>query len=588
MAISQNNIVLFASQRMTDTEDGGGPVTGTVIVGGVSNNLFPDISELDRTLGRFNWRQAFPAVTTADTDSYMGAHVIISQAPADPLVHATLFTMRDWTATRSQAVDRMESYLARGPLFPGILFDQHIAGQKALLVLMEVSEPLVTTGTTIVVVKNPGLSTEDSQFVRVTGVDSVIRTFSLSPCGSKTFNVVTLYISDPLAFDALGGSPSCVYSQPTTCKLYSTVVADAAVYYGIRPVSGTLAVGDYTITADTIFGVLVPSAQTEIPITDVKPNGDSVVYLPSGAGTISFNSTYTFDPTTGLHVGQSIMPGTLTITAAPYSLVDKGGVLMSGTTPIGLVDYSNGVVTINSGGPSIGGTKAVVYRPAAAPTRNTQTASWSVTTESRSQTVVTYLDPIPTPGSLAVHFMSQGNWYVIRDDGSGAIRGVDSSYGVGIVSFTTGSVSVTLGALPDVGSSVIFTYGLPYADTSRAGVTVALFQDIQLAGTNAIVPGLVTLAWGVDKVATDDGNGNLQGDATGTVNYADRTIRLIPTLIPAAGTTFSITVGETSTARSYFPVVTQAGGRLTGSLGEAVRPKTLYLNLSIPQTFLMW
>ena len=54
--------------------------------------------------------------------------------------------------------------------------------------------------------------------------------------------------------------------------------------------------------------------------------------------------------------------------------------------------------------------------------------------------------------------MAGGRWYVLRDNGAGELRGVSSSYGVGTLNLTTGSVVVTLGALPDVGSVVIFTY----------------------------------------------------------------------------------------------------------------------------------
>ena len=51
MTILETDIKLMAAERMTDTDDGGGRETANEIVDGVSNNLFPDISRLDRVYG---------------------------------------------------------------------------------------------------------------------------------------------------------------------------------------------------------------------------------------------------------------------------------------------------------------------------------------------------------------------------------------------------------------------------------------------------------------------------------------------------------------------------------------------------------
>ena len=49
MAINNNDVKLFESQRLTDEEDGGGRVTGSEVIDGNVNNLFQDISRIDRT-----------------------------------------------------------------------------------------------------------------------------------------------------------------------------------------------------------------------------------------------------------------------------------------------------------------------------------------------------------------------------------------------------------------------------------------------------------------------------------------------------------------------------------------------------------
>ena len=44
MSIETNNLVLYKSERSTDTSDGGGKYSGQIVVDGESNNLYPDLS----------------------------------------------------------------------------------------------------------------------------------------------------------------------------------------------------------------------------------------------------------------------------------------------------------------------------------------------------------------------------------------------------------------------------------------------------------------------------------------------------------------------------------------------------------------
>jgi len=107
MPISVEDVKLMASQRLTDTDDGGGRMTGNEIVDGNVNNLFPDISRLDRVYGRVSLRKAFVAVQTADNDTYNGAHVILSVPAQDPNVSVCLFSTNDPHDERTAARDRI-------------------------------------------------------------------------------------------------------------------------------------------------------------------------------------------------------------------------------------------------------------------------------------------------------------------------------------------------------------------------------------------------------------------------------------------------------------------------------------------------
>lgn len=96
MAIETKDLVIYKSERLTDNSDGGGKYSGVVVQDGISNNLFNDVSEMDRTMGDVSMRKVFPAVTTEDTDLLMGATVFVSELPEDPNVSALLFSTKNW------------------------------------------------------------------------------------------------------------------------------------------------------------------------------------------------------------------------------------------------------------------------------------------------------------------------------------------------------------------------------------------------------------------------------------------------------------------------------------------------------------
>ena len=73
MPIQSGDVKLLKSAVMADVPEGGGAPTGHAIADGVSNAIFPDISEVDRAGGRVNLRKSFVSVQTDDTDTYFGA-----------------------------------------------------------------------------------------------------------------------------------------------------------------------------------------------------------------------------------------------------------------------------------------------------------------------------------------------------------------------------------------------------------------------------------------------------------------------------------------------------------------------------------
>lgn len=117
MAITENDVRLYASERMTDFSDGGGAMSPTVIVDGLDNNVFPDVTDIDRLTGRSSVRKVFGAVVSADTDTYLSAHALIDDGADDGAVDALLLVFGGYETERAALATEMgDSPVGTGPI----------------------------------------------------------------------------------------------------------------------------------------------------------------------------------------------------------------------------------------------------------------------------------------------------------------------------------------------------------------------------------------------------------------------------------------------------------------------------------------
>lgn len=156
--------------------------------------------------------------------------------------------------------------------------------------------------------------------------------------------------------------------------------------------------------------------------------------------------------------------------------------------------------------------------------------------ENRGLNYVFMLSPLPAPGTVVISFMVLGNWYTAADDGAGAFTGSAA----GQLIYTTGSGAITLPALPDVGSSIIISFGerVGFNDRSSQGAAIRAPEYCWQLDDVGVVPGSITFTWysaGTLRTATDDGAGSITGDGTGVVDYPSNTVLLRPTYLPDAG-----------------------------------------------------
>ncbi|WP_367156941.1 hypothetical protein [Acinetobacter sp. FL] len=588
MAIETKNLVLYKSERLSDTEDGGGKYSGQIIEDGQSNNLFNDVSELDRTMGDVSLRKLFPAVTTNDTDLLMGATVFISENPKDPNVSALLFSTKSWIDERKSAQNRIENYLAKGGQAAGSPLDTHYAGMKTLQVAMFLSEVESSVGSTLVLVSKEGQALQHEQYVRVTKVETRIAKMVID--GKEVeYKITTYSINDPLDQDYVGLSARQWYSgEKSETILRDTIVADTGKYYASSNLKSAAKVGEFTVNAESIFAQLVPSAQTETPIVDVNAAGESMVLVPGNTAAITANYSTTIGTAQNLYVGSSVMPSSVSFNLFGQQITDQGGLLKNTSgTQVGTIDYQRGLIQWTQAAGAGSANLSMTFKPASAPNQYFQSETRPVTQQNQSANWTGVLVPPPAPGSLSVSYMSQGKFYELKDDGSGQLKGASTSFGSGAVNYETGSWSITTGALPDVNTPILLLWGTPLATFIRSGLAVepAAFEfDLQQAG---IASGSVTVKWlleGEQKTATTNTLGQFSGDATGTFNYATGQGRLVPNKLPQKNTVFTINysygVPLDQTVENIMPADQKL--KFTIGSGAAIQPNSV--ELSVPVT----
>ncbi len=596
MPILASDVKLAKSTVMLDVPEGGGPPSPNLILDGNSNEVFDDISEAARAGGQVSIRKVHVVVHTEDTDGFFGGNVIVADPPNDPNVSVTLFTTKQTFDRRSDAVARVEAYLNKGTEWDGFLFENHIAGQRIIQLFARPEAEVPNVGRTLVLVYDEGLVSQKEQYVRITKVSVVIRMF-YDPDEKKDYPaaVISLDLSDPLRYDYKGSPPARSFRRAKDSTITrDTTVADAGSYVGVVPLKEPIALGDFTARGTTIYTQLVPNAQIETPIADSRPTQQTFAMVKAGSSLIQ-DLTLVFTTSQQMFIGGGILPGSLTVTRGGITLKDDGGDLVNGTQEVGQVDYENGVLTLltNVWGTS-GGTHTVTYVPASRNDGSFRSVGYPIFQESRSLSYVFTLQPIAQRRTLTVSYMVGYKWYVLREKGNGVIKGSDEAFGAGTYNFETGTLLVTLGALPDVGSSIIIQWIELLTNTQPSTANIQRMARWAMpmntkgwvsntVGDKGILPSGLTITWmgpdNIGKSCVDDGYGRLTGDAQGTVLYSQGVVWWSPNLLPAKTTMISMDInGALQLSQGAVPIF---GGTISANLA----PRSLYMEVQVKVMF---
>lgn len=468
MPLLAGDIRLARSANMADVPEGGGPPSAQLLTSGRSNEIFPDISEETRTVGRVEIYQIFGVLRNTDRAALTGSNVILAQPPADPNVSITLLSLKDPFATRADIAKRIESGMSAGSEWAGYLLESHFATMRAIQVLQRPGMLAPTLGKTYVLVYQEGLSGERRQRIRIKSISTETRTFTQTINGQLTdfqAQVTTCELFDPLLYDFPGSAPSRYFARESAKTLIrETIYSDSGMFYSAGRLTEASEIADSWLQVDSVYTQVVPNSRTEAALVDQQPSARRSILLADS-------------------------PRRVEVGVTPHTQRFK-------------------IDEVNAG---------LVY--------------------------VFQCRPLPAPGTVFIDYWALGQRYTITDNGEGQLVG----QGGGAVSYLTGSINVTLAAVPDIGSFISLAHGerTAYTNRSSQGASVRapeyafrVESEDEDSADAQIVAGSLSIKFtsaGILRTVTDDGLGKLAGDGTGVVDYPSRSVLLRPAHMPDAG-----------------------------------------------------
>lgn len=579
MPILSDDILLVRSQVMADVPEGGGAMTGTAIVDGQSNNVFPDISSDDRASGRYTLRKAFGVARSLDSDTLLGASLVVLKPPMDPNVIVTCFETAGWADERTHAIAALEAYLVKGPRMTCRVMDTHYAGGK-LLALYNIAPAtsFPNPGDAVVVYNPSGVE----QYVRVIGTSLSTVAVSLAT-GMASVNICYCDLKKALKFDVLGAGISVAPpSSATAATVFTTTPSDGVLIHGVKPLALAADVGDRTVYVPNIFEQMVPTTTDPQAITDVYPLASRTTLSRTAIATLTLPAhTASLSPGSVLYLPTAVEPGTLTLALGATAFTSTAsGDLKQGETVVGTVDARNKTVTMLGTAPAYGsGSLTISYKPATVTGATAHSLGKVITLANQLTTHVFAMAPPPAPGTLIVSYMAQGRWYDLEDDGTGKLSGASTAYGSGTLNFTTGSLALTLGALPDVGSVILLMWG--DVTSARAASARPSRAWCKLPIPNQPLEGSITVSWtttagGVQSASissTGVVTGPAQADEVERLSDGSYLLPFSPDVLPSG----NITVNYT--AQPEVSAFTNNGGGSYTLTGAPIAPGSLRFNM---------
>ncbi|MDF5982184.1 hypothetical protein P4056_14820 [Pseudomonas aeruginosa] len=393
------------------------------------NNLFPDISRLDWTIGRINLRKAFAGISSNSAEPYLGAHAIVTRAPADPRVSVLLFNTGSQTDERRDARNAIESFVVPAVSASFELLGNQLQGQRAIACVQREEQRLPEIGEVYQLVFE-----SRSQYVRITDVEARLEQFAHDYGNGNFVNFtrrrLDLSISAPLG--------ATFPWRPGDARRRHQPEKPGAQHPGRRcravlrhqPPAEAVSRGALSLRVKSVYSQLVPSTTRENALVDQLAGYQRRLFAAAGpARTVNLNVANIGSGRSRTFLGTGCAPGSLSLSAGGGVFADdrKGGLrYISGSNWIasGTVDYESGAIEMAASGSGWSGTASATYQPAAAATGEAVTGEIPIELGNRGFVYTLSLSEAPPqPGTLVVSFLALGKWQEIRDQGNGELAG---------------------------------------------------------------------------------------------------------------------------------------------------------------------
>lgn len=522
--LSQSDLKFYPSERLTDSDDGGGLALGTPIKG-VANELFNPISSIARVNGGFSARLVYAGVQRADDEPLIGSFLAITKPPADPAVSYLIFRAHKFGESRMEGIKRIENFSTASIESKMTLLSVQPTGSKVIQAYQRVGEALPLVGDVYCLRQDKQGYPPLEQYIQVVKVTSETRLF-YNPKTNKDFErvVVKLQISQSLTGDFLGAEyPSEEYID-TPSKVRETSVVDAGAYYGVKPITNPIKAGSQTVSVPSLMEKLVPTNQVETHLVDLAIGGsNSTLVGKEGVLTLRHSAHHYAGRITTVYTGNAIAVGSVSLAVSSQSpIIDRptgnhAGTLYFDDKAVGVVDYAAGLLQITSPD-NIYNLGDLSFIPAGKLSNVSDSLFIPVSLNNRSYSYVFNLPLTVASGSLVVKYRSNGRFYTLTDDGTGALKGLSPAFGSGAFNAKTGSVTLSLGELPDVGSGVLLTWASTATTFDRKSETPKAVMILPLK--QSADPSSIRLSWNIggEKSATVSAQGLITGDWTGRYN----------------------------------------------------------------------
>lgn len=515
--ITQQDLRFFASQRLTDQDDGGGAMTG-VELNGADNEFFDAVSDLDKTRGRVNVRLAYATVSRDDAAELLGANVIISEPPNDPAVSVLACQADFYGQTRAEILPRIEAYSNPTIASRMTLLGKQLKGSRLVQTYQMVDAPLPLVGERYALGYLDVNKQQQYEYFRIDKLNHSIQTFE-DDKGTFQVRVLEMETQNALSVDLQGLKSPSRTAITADVEVLKTQVSDSGKYYGVRPLKSALKQGDLKVSVDTIFEKLVPTSTMETAYADDWAGGKPLWIETAPRRVVYAGSAWVADGNVYFDMG--VLPTSVELDGWTD---DGSGSLKNASGATLQIDYVKGII-YNVKNLMLG----KIYAVPAVQYRNYAYSSVVPIKETNQGTeFALLLRPRPTRGSVGVSFRAGGQWYDLTELADGVLR--DESGETRGETTRSGSLKISLPVLPDVGSSLVVSWSPDGFYKTLGGkeageaITPQPMTAAARLPTNPMVrlkPNTFRLSWNDGSPRTaQDSNGAITGACGGYIHYA--------------------------------------------------------------------